>query len=613
VAWRLLILGMIHSSQPRGSSGQTGSRRRIDAPNRHTGAAELVGVAAAGLLVLSLGVAGCGGQSGALGASTADASAGVGSADDGRSPTDDMSSLQNAPMLRAEQFDAAVITDPNALASADTSGGAWRVIEVPGATNLPSIVQTPSGWLSLSSRFLGDGKAPSGVESVLYRSSDGVHWQSSSPLEPASNYLQMRDLAYGAGRYVMVGVRRGAGIIWTSSDGESWSETSQSLNEPYAWSTVRFVKDRFFTFGFLQLGMSATGEGWTALPTHLVQGGAGAYGNGRYLLLGNGPMQTSEDGRTWQEHSLDCDLSGACITDPSGGTAQGYHHQAIFAEGRFFTEQLSSLDGANWEAQPGLFPSAYVGGRFVGSSSVSPGLAAWTLGGPVQMLRTVRPSRAAVTAAGREWVGVLDHEAPLPETVDVPFEDGLTCENADCVLVDSTLFLVPPPGTPPLVDRVPRDANGAPLLSRECPVSSMLFCDDYAARSGCSCNTGAPRSPEYCDDVSQYRCAGQFVARPGEWPLDEVAEAGCSCDAIDPNEPPGFGRTCTAGDDTCQAPLECLAIDIEALEWPSSQPFICTSRCAVDGDCPSWVASGFCSGPVSLRCSGGTCQPRSCG
>jgi hypothetical protein len=29
-------------------------------------------------------------------------------------------------------------------------------------------------------------------------------------------------------------------------------------------------------------------------------------------------------------------------------------------------------------------------------------------------------------------------------------------------------------------------------------------------------------------------------------------------------------------------------------------------------DCPSWQATGFCEGPVQLRCAGGSCQPRSC-
>jgi hypothetical protein len=564
---------------------------------------------AAGLLALSLGVIACGGQGvQAIGA-------GTGNADDGRSPSDDVDILQSSRTLSAEQFDAAVVTAPETIGHADTSGAAWRMIEVPAAGNAPSIVSTPSGWLALSLRALGDQRAPSAWQSVLYRSRDGVHWQS-LPLDPGSDDLQLRDLAYGAGRYVMVGVRTGnEGILWTSSDGEHWTESAQPLTGPDVWRKVVFAGARFFAFGFRYLGVSDTGESWTALPTSLVQGEAAAYGNGRYLLVGSGPMQTSADGREWQEHSLDCSLPGACITDPSGGVAQGYHQHAIFAEGSFFSEELASVDGASWQPQPGRFPAAHVGDRFVGSPSLSTGLAAWTLGGPMQTLRLIRPSRAGLTETGRALtsVGVLDHGAPLPETVDVSFEDGLSCETADCVLVDGRLLLVPPPGTPPLFDRVPRDADGAPLLTDECPVSGMLFCDDYGMRSGCACHAEAPRNPRYCEDVSQYRCAGQFVRRPDEWALDELAQGGCSCDAIDPNQPPGFGSRCTEGDGTCQAPLECLGIDpIPSAGPPPTQPFVCTSRCAVDADCPSWQASGFCSGQVNLRCSGGSCQPRTC-
>lgn len=580
------------------------------APIQHRLFADRDGLMAA--VVLSLGVAGCGGQSG-LPAAAEPAGGGAGTVGGEAASAADGDATPSAPTLSAEQFAAALVEPPGRLDAPDTSGGAWRVIEVPTAANSERVVRTPSGWMSLSYRFLGDdARAPSGVESALYRSSDGVHWQL-LPLDPTSNDLRLVDLAYGAGRYVMVGERQSEGVIWTSSDGEQWTESSQSLSGPYIWGTLAFVKDRFFAFGFRQLAASETGERWEALPTHIVQGGAGAYGNGRYLLLGNGPMQTSEDGRAWQEHSLDCNLPGSCITNPSGGVAQGYHHAALFAEGRFFTEELSSPDGASWEAQPGRSPLAYISGRFLGHSSLAAGLATWTLGGPVQTLRVIRPSKSAVTAAGRDRVGTLDRQAPLPETVDVPFEDGLTCESATCVLVGGRLLLVPPPGTPPLIDRVPRDAAGAPLLTRDCPVSSMLFCDDYATRSGCACNDAAPQSPDSCDDVSQYRCEGQFEARPGEWPLEELAQAGCSCDAIDPNEPPGFGRTCAAADDTCQAPLECLGIDTPPSPGPPApQPFVCTARCSVDADCPSWEASGFCSGPVHLRCSDGTCQPRSC-
>jgi len=578
---------------------RSGNEGRAAAPDRYGRWSTLAGFA------LGLVVGGCGGQSEAIDAGQGNANVGIDGA------TGEADGVPSAPTLSDEQLAAAVVTPPDTFDRPDTSGGAWRVIEVPAAGGSPNIVRTPSGWMALSSRFLGpDAKVITGVESALYRSRDGVHWQL-LPLGPAGEDVQLEGLAYGAGRHVMVGQRFGGeGVVWTSSDGERWTESLQSLSGPFAWNTVTFVRDRFFAFGFGQLASSETGEAWTALPTSIVQYGAGAYGNGRYLLLGNGPPQVSADGYAWAEHPLDCSLPRACITNPSGGVAQTAHHVALFAEGRFFTEELSSLDGVTWEAQPGLSPRMYIDGHFVGHSSLSAGLATWKLGGAIQTLRTIRPSRSAVTAAGRDQVGALAHDAPLPEAVDASFEDGLTCETADCV---GGLLLVPPPGTPPLVDREPRKADGTPLLTRDCPVSSMLFCDDYVARTGCVCRMAAPRSPDDCDDVSQYRCAGQFVTRPNEWQLDELAQGGCSCDATDPNEPPDIGRSCSADADTCQRPLECLGIDTPPSRGkPSDQPFVCTAHCTADADCPSWVATGFCSGPVQLRCSNGTCQPRAC-
>jgi hypothetical protein len=159
---------------------------------------------------------------------------------------------------------------------------------------------------------------------------------------------------------------------------------------------------------------------------------------------------------------------------------------------------------------------------------------------------------------------------------------------------------------------VPRSAEGAPLLSKECPVSSQLWCDDYEGRSGCVCHPEAPYGPQSCQDVSQYRCAGRFSPRPEEWQLDEVAQAGCSCDALDPNQPASFGRACEADASACTAPLTCLSVDPLPSGGPPSSRSICTSACRVDADCPSWQATGFCAGAVSLRCSRGSCQPRSC-
>src|SRR5690606_17241012 len=264
----------------------------------------------------------------------------------------------------------------------------------------------------------------------------------------------------------------------------------------------------------------------------------------------------------------------------------------------------ASADGERWRALPGRSSTAYAGGHFLGHPSLAEGLDAWTADGDVRRLRLIRPARAAVTVAGRALgsVGVIAHDAPLPSRVDVSFEDGLTCENAECLLVGGRLLLVPPPGTPPLVDRVPRGADGAPLLSDACPVSGMLSCDDYDARAGCVCRPEAPRGPESCEDVIQYRCAGRFTRRAHEGEGSELGAGGCSCDAVDPNQPAGFGRRCEPEGDACPAPLECLGIEAPPSAGPPSpQPFVCTARCDVDADCPSWEATGYCAGAVRLR------------
>jgi hypothetical protein len=514
------------------------------------------------------------------------------------------------PSVSDEQFAAAALTDGERPDSPDTTGGAWRAIDVPGL-DYPAIVHSPAGWFALSSATTG-GKAITGLQTALYRSSDAIHW-TSIPLAQ-NNDLAMRSLVYGAGRYLMAGQRLGMGaanLLWTSSDGQEWSEQSALPGNDDWVSALAYVENRFFQFRVDSIGISETGSAWKYASVGILQDGAAAYGNGIYLLAGDGPMETSRDGWTWQEHPVDCSLPDACITDPSGGVAQGDHGPAIFAEGRFYSGQLSSADGVNWRAELGPPVAGYASGHFFSDRNDPGALPARTNGGDVQMLHIIDPSQEAIHDAGYGGRHRLQFGA-LPDSVSVEFDDGLTCETAACVLIDGALFLVPPLGTPPLVDRVPRVAGGAPLLSRDCTVSNMTFCDDYAARTGCVCHPDAPRAPEYCEDVSQYRCAGQFTAAGNEWQLDDVGPGGCDCNGIDPNQPAGFGITCSSDASVCQAPLRCLNIDPPPSEAPLPPRSICTSACKVDADCPSWQATGFCAGPVQLKCSNGSCQPRSC-
>jgi hypothetical protein len=263
---------------------------------------------------------------------------------------------------------------------------------------------------------------------------------------------------------------------------------------------------------------------------------------------------------------------------------------------------------------PGRYPARYVDGHFLGPVDLNLGIGTWVTGGDLDALQVLRPVRAAAMESGRRMtsVGVLDREAPLPDSVNVEFEDGLTCETAPCVNIDDRLVLIPPVGTPPLEDRVPRASDGAPLLSDDCPVSSQIFCDDYEARTDCVCEPEAPGSPAACDDVSQYQCEGRFTPKQREWELDEIREGGCDCDYVDPNQPSGFGTNCEQDASVCSEPLTCLPLDSVVTSGPPYQPYACTVACTVDAECPSWEATGFCAGPVELRCSGGSCQPRQC-
>lgn len=547
-----------------------------------------------------------------------DASSGSDSADPNPDGVSDLSAQNGSSIDAGDTTIELPLSDEGMV---DTSGGAWRLIEVPTITTRPSVVSAPIGWLSLSSRALGYAKAPSGWINVLYRSEDGVHWEL-VPLGSAYNDLELRDLAYGAGRYVMLGEHYGVGgVIWSSDDGLDWTETEQETDYVDRWRRVLFAGGLFFGLGSSLLGVSEDGKSWTRALMTLPQPMDVAFGNGRYVIVGSGPIEVSEDGLTWQDVDLDCALPGACGTDPSGGIFPAPKFHVLFGEGSFYSDQLTSVDGLEWQSLPGRYPHAYVSGIFLSTgyellARDGYDLNAWTNSGHDQTISVVRPVEASVTLEGRgiSSIGLLSDPQSAPEHVDVSFEDGLTCTTATCVIVDDRLYLVPPPGTPELSDRTPRLADGTPLLTDDCPVSSKVFCEDYAARTGCRCDPEAPSDPESCDDVSHYACEGSFTPRDSEWQVDEEAQAGCSCDAVDPNQPLTFGSHCESDPSICQAPLQCLAVEPPdwAVDFPMPQRFICTASCNSDDDCPSWEATGFCSGLVTLLCINGSCQPRSC-
>ncbi|HWO08379.1 MAG TPA: hypothetical protein VNN80_02835, partial [Polyangiaceae bacterium] len=247
----------------------------------------------------------------------------------------------------------------------------WQELAVPGASNRPALASTPVGFLAVSRRTVGDTRAPSAWESYLYRSSDGIGWQRVEVSADNSN-LWLRGVAYGAGHYVLAGMRFGGGdgVIFHSTDAEHWEEIPVSTGAPSGLSAVVFAGSRFFALStFRTLLSSSDGAAWasvdlgsTVMPLDVT------FGNGLYLLVGSGDVQRSADGARWVPTQLDCAMPGACITDPGGNVLQGLHSRAVFAAGTFFIDQASSADGQSWQPLPGRYPRASVGGFVLGST-----------------------------------------------------------------------------------------------------------------------------------------------------------------------------------------------------------------------------------------------------
>jgi len=334
----------------------------------------------------------------------------------------------------------------------------WQELGVPGASNRPALAATPSGYFALSRRQLGDAKAPSGWESHLYRSTDGIRWQRVEVSADNGN-LWLRGVAYGAGRYVLAGMRFGGGdgVIFHSTDAEHWQEIAVATGAPSGLSGVVFVGSRFFALStFRTLLSSADGVAWssvdlgtTVMPLDVT------FGNGQYLVVGSGDVQRSSDGLRWLPAPLDCAMPGACITDPSGNVGQGLHNRAVFAAGVFFIDQAASLDGQTWQSLPGRYPLATAAGRVLGSTATDE-LAIWA---PNEAPHALASVRYIDTLAGGDratymrWNGAVQpselaaenfpSDLPLPERLEFPLPSGGDCTTASCVIVGERLYLIP--------------------------------------------------------------------------------------------------------------------------------------------------------------------------
>ena len=325
----------------------------------------------------------------------------------------------------------------------DVGDQPWRQVPVPSIPGGASVVRVPDGWMAASGRQLLAEKVVTGGASALYWSADGIDWDL-IPLQLSGDYAFLRAFAYGNGHYVMVSGNPAE--TWHSADGRNWTHTAQGLESGYEWQNVAYAEGKFIAYGFNQYGISSDGVMWDITTLDTVGTKGVAYGNGLYMMVGSGSVATAPDARDWAEHRVECVLAGSCLPDSRGAGSFQLFPSLVFGGDCFYAGTLASEDGADWEVAAPLAVHAYVDETFLHFDGSN--VYAWTAGQVPQEIPVTffGQDEDAGSPASTTDVGTIDTNAPPPEHLSFPFDDGLTCESARCVVIENNLFLIPPSG-----------------------------------------------------------------------------------------------------------------------------------------------------------------------
>lgn len=265
------------------------------------------------------------------------------------------------------------------------AGGVWsdETLSIPS----PGQRRTVTTLVYGSAGYVGVGN-----ETVI-TSTDGTSWT------VARSVYDWGSITYGDGEYLAVGwdFSTGSDVIAASATGANWTITSAPFNTAGPGGTrIAFGAGLFVISAFNgnsdtdQIFTSANGNQWSAGSSFsLFSPGGIAYGNGRFVLVGNGNSLegtpdglTSTDGTTWTTANL-----------PTAGIA-------------------------------GYTGIAYGGGEFVavgfgGHAYLSPNGSAWTQILPVTAndLDAVTYTGAAFMAVGMGGMILQTEASALPPTI----------------------------------------------------------------------------------------------------------------------------------------------------------------------------------------------------
>lgn len=290
------------------------------------------------------------------------------------------------------------------LASRD--GSNWSVRDLGEA-------QTPNSYIA--DVGYGNGLYVAvGTKGFLATSSDGVEWTA----RETSVVAGLGSVAYGNGRFVVVGGGGRTRAILTSEDGIRWivRELSDKGN---LWQVI-FAQDKFVAAGNLGAILTSwDGIEWReSIPSRADRLSGVAFGNGRFVVVGDYESFTSSNGFTWTR--LDSGIKGSFLSVAFGdkqfvvagngnawrspdGLAWTLAHSGVisnplaitFGDGKFVSVGGSgfvaiSSNGVNWvsgsPARNILFEKVAGGGGLLlatGLTSIQVGPNAWQMTTPL--------------------------------------------------------------------------------------------------------------------------------------------------------------------------------------------------------------------------------------
>jgi hypothetical protein len=244
-----------------------------------------------------------------------------------------------------------------------------------------------------------------GESGILFTSSDGETWK----VRSSGTNKSLRDVAYGGGVFVAVGRE---GTILSSPDGVTWTRRDSGTSYPlngvgYGQSTFVAVGDSGAIF------TSPDGVTWSARDSGTHQGlNKVVFGNNTFVAAGrNGTILTSPDAAAWTAQA-----SG------TGGHLDGiaYGKKNFVAVGEAI---ITSPDGIGWTDRTAgmshrLFGVAYGSGVFAaaadnGAILTSPDCSEWTPrdSGTHLMLCGIAYGKEKFLASGEK--GILLQSEPL--------------------------------------------------------------------------------------------------------------------------------------------------------------------------------------------------------